>query len=265
MNVPQYLKLEFSKAADYGRISALFDPAVKNNADPDNYIAKRLERVFRRTMETGSVAFLSDENNTPVVFTAAYHAHEDTKTDPSEQHDYTEFGSSLTLLPRGYASSLPVIAALAIREWLYNPPRKAIAADIKPQNIASVKVYQSSLGWALVEDEEKRKGLDVSCWRTVPDESDSSGEKGLEFVPDVGYSMDWFECDASTIALQARILLECMKQGGLSNKNGDFIPVDFSCLDQEHITKTRLESMAAGNTSREELSQITHNKHEPKL
>lgn len=256
MATPKSLKLEFSKAADFERVSHLFEPEVKDTFDPEHCIVKRLSSVFKKSVDSGCAAFLSDENGDLRTMTIAYHLYIDKNSAPEAPHDHTEFGSSLSLIP-GYKSSVPVIAALALREWFNHPPVKTIAAEIKQDNTASVKTYNEALGWNPLHDTDQCASLDVSGWRTVPDESDPTGQTGLEKVPDGLGSMDWFQCDDDALVKQARIVLDFMKSGGLVNKTGHFIPVDFSALETEGLTRPRLEAIAGGTTDRSKLAKIT--------
>lgn len=244
--LPKILKLEFSKSADLQRVSRLFDPAVKALVDPDQHVAKRLNAVFETAVHSGGAAFLSDENGHLVAMTIAYHIYVGEDPAPDRAHDHTEFGSSLSLLS-GYKSALPVIAALALREWLHHPPVRKMAANIDPQNTAAVKLYRDALGWEQVTDKAHCASLDIAGWRTVPDADDPAAQTGYRNVPEGMAGMDWVECTEALLAKQAEILLAFMAQGGLVHaQTGHFIPVDFSALAQEGLTPSRLKAIAGG-------------------
>ena len=138
--IPITLKLGFSEIADFERISRMFEPDVKSVIDPDNYVTKRLDSVFRKSVDSGSVAFLSDENGNIKTMTVAYHAYIEKKPTPDARHDYTELGSAFSLIP-GYKSSLPIISTLVLREWFNKPPTQKIADNIEPDTVVAIKVF----------------------------------------------------------------------------------------------------------------------------
>ncbi len=254
--IPKTLKLEFSKPSDFDRISRMFKLEVKKVLDPDNHVVRRLDSVFKESIDTGSVAFLSDENGDLKTMVIAYHAYIEKDHMPDVQHDYTEFGSALSFIP-GYKKSFPVIAALTLREWLNYPPAQKIAANINLENAIAVKNLEEVLGWKIIKDKGQCASLDSACWRTVLDESDPTGQTGFEGIPEGLESMVWFECNGKSLAKQARIVLDFIKQGGLVNrKTKHFIPVDFSALEKEGLTHPRLEAIASGITSRDALAEI---------
>jgi len=254
--MPITLKLEFSGVVDFDRISRMFELEVKGVIDPNNHVVKRLRSVFKKAVDMGSVAFLSDENGDLRIMAIAYHAYVEKDHVPDVQHDYTEFGTVISLIP-GYKSSYPVIAALALREWINHPPSQKIAANIDPENIASVKVYEELLGWDIVKDKAQCASLDTASWKTVLDEDDPTGQTCFKDVPEGLESMGWFECNEKVLVGQARIVLDFMKQGGLVNKQtGHFIPVDFSVLEKEGLTRPLLEAIAGGITSRDALAKF---------
>ena len=254
--IPKRMKLEFSKPSDFDRISKMFKPEVKKVLDPDNHVAKRLDSVFRKAVDSGCVIFLSDENEDLRTMIIAYHAYVEKDHTPNIQHDYTELGSTLSLMP-GYKSSFPIIAALALREWLNYPPAQKIVANINLKNTIAVKNLEEILGWKIIKDKGQCASLDAACWRTVLDESDQTGQTGLKGTPEGLESMVWFECNGKGLAKQASIMLDFIKQGGLVNrKTGHFIPVDFSVLEKEGLTHPRLEAIAGGITSRDALAKI---------
>lgn len=254
---PQSLKLEFSKVADAARISRVFDPATKSNADPNDYVAKRLSAAFNKAVAEGCAAFLSDENGRVQALTIAYHLSGDRTKTADEQHDHTEMGSTISLV-QGYKSTAPVIAALALREWFNHAPAQHMAADIKQSNVPSVKVYQETLGWEVMKDKAAATNINDASWRTIPDEErDPSGQTPYDSAPAKGAHMDWYACNDNALPKQAALVLEAMNQGGLINKRtGDVIPVDFSALAAEGLTKNRLEAIAKGLTDKAKLKQI---------
>lgn len=249
---PARLKLEFSTAADAQRIGRLFDPAVKDAADPQHFVDKRLRDVFNKAVAAGCAATLSDEAGHVQALTVAYHL-----SDTGAQHDHSEFGSTLSLM-QGFQSTAPIIAALALREWFKHPPANEMAAEIRQDNIPSVKIYKEKLGWEVVDSKAANAALNASSWRTIPDEAaDPSGNTGLAQVPAEAKDMDWYACTDKALARQASTILEAMKQGGLTNKKtGAFIPVDFSALEKEGLSRARLEALARGVTSRAQLTKI---------
>jgi hypothetical protein len=249
------LRLEFSRAADYGRIDRLFDPAIKNQIDPQSYVVKRLDSVFHEAINNGRMTILSDQDGQVTALTAAYHVYDNESPGPDEPHNYTELGTSLATFG-GYKSAQLVIAALALREWWQAPPTTAIVADIKKTNIPSIKAYEINLGWQEIADRTLDLKIDIACDRTLVEEKDKAAPRKLQF-PNEPTSASWYECRDKALATQAQILLTYMALGGLINgRTGHKLPVDFSALDQEGLTKLRLEALAAGETSRERLRQI---------
>ena len=239
---PKSLKLEFSKASDRTRINALFDPAVKQKIDPHGYVIKRLENHFHKAVDGGAAGVLTDENQNVRSLTVAYRVHGSDKPAAGAPHDYTEIGTSMTGLP-GYNASRLVIAALAIREWLSYPPKFLLLADIKKENAASLKTYRDALGWRPLTNQILATHASIVTDRTVADEKNKAvnNTKGENAVS------EWFVCDNATLATQAKVLLAFMDAGGVLNKKtNDFIPVDFSALENEGLTRKKLESLASG-------------------
>lgn len=229
------LKLAFSKAADYDCVDSVFESATKQKLDPQNYIARRTDEAFRKAIDEGAACMLTDETGKLRGLTIAYRV----SADDGPDHHFTEFGTSVTSLP-GYHSTRLIIAALAISEFLHNPPKTAIVADIKKANGASLKTYRDALGWLPLEDcELSRQATEVTD-KTVASEQHKSkpGPDGL--APD-----EWHICDAATIAIQARVLLQFMDAGGITNRRtGDFIPVDFSALTGKGMDRPAIERLA---------------------
>ena len=239
---PKSLKLEFSKAADYARIEALFNPDIKQKIDPKNYVIWRLESYFRKAVDESATAMLSDENMHVRGLTIAWRTHDSDTPAPDTQHDYTEIGTSMSGLP-GYNSSRLVIAALAIREWLSHPPKFLLVADIKKENGASIKTYRDALGWRPLTNKVLATHATVVTDKTVADDKNKAATNVMSGDP----VSDWYVCDNATLATQAKVLLAFMDAGGITNKKAnDFIPVDFSALENEGLTRKTLESLASG-------------------
>lgn len=244
---PGRLKLEFSRAADYARIDALFDPETKEKLDPQDFVARRVEEFFRKAVDEGAACMLSDEDDNVRGLTIAYRVHECHPPTGSEPHDFTEFGTSITSIP-GYNSTRLIIAALAIREFLWHPPKSAIVADIKNANGASLKTYRDALGWIPMDDPAMRAHTSAVTDKTVASEQHKSKGPASEY----GVADEWHVCDETAIAVQASILLQYMNAGGITDKKtGDFIPVDFSTLPLHGINHPALEFLAGGGFSGE--------------
>lgn len=243
------LTLEFSRAADYPRIDHLFDPAVKQDYDPHNYVLKRREEDFQQTVANGGACLLSAGDGEVAAMAVAYHSHEDENPAPGTPHDYTEFGTTLSRVP-GYNSAQLIVAALALHEWWQSPPARAMAAFIDDGNAASIHTYRDTMKWEEITDPALIAALTVACSRNL-----APGEDG----PKEGHTVDsLYTFTRSSLAAHARILLAFMDQGGLLNRRtGDFIPVDFHALEDEGLTRGRLEAMAQGVTSRPALLQMT--------
>jgi hypothetical protein len=243
------LKLAFSKAADGPRIAGILEPQVKDAFDPHSHVAMRLKSSFQQAVSGAGATMLIDENNDVKVLTMAYHVHVDKTPVAGAQHDHTNFGTSLSLL-LGYKSSTLAISALALREWLLCPPAQTISAGIVPENAQSLNIYRDTLGWKQVSDKMLIGSIATATWRTLPDPSDPSGETCLEKPPKDLEVVGWYDCDAAALAKQAKVLLDVMDKGYISNKSGDRISVDLSALVDEGLTKTRLQAIAGGVTSR---------------
>lgn len=237
---PFTLRLEFSKAADYGRITRFFDPEIKDRVDPGKYVVRREEDVLRQAIGRGSCAFLSDVSASaaaPQAMAVAY------RMGKNGAHDYTEVGTTLSRMS-GYNCAQLVIAALALSEWWSAPPRDLIVTEIMPDNIPSIKTYAWYLGWRLVTDREKSDGLHELANATVLPQ-----DRSTDTV--------WFHCDDTVITHQARVLLSLMDRGGLIHKKTHrTLSVDFSALAARGLTRRRLEAIALGVTDRKALAQM---------
>lgn len=254
--VPGQLTLAFSQAADYQRIDTLFTPALKTKMDPKSYVKKRYEPVFRNAITNGQAAFLVDKKGAAHTLTIAYRLQAQNNgrnsTAPS-RHDYTELGTSLARI-QGYKSAQLVIAALALKEWWENPPVQDIVADIKYENIPSVKIYHNALGWKPEQDSPALDGFFAASYATITDEFDQPCPP-----PDKEErsSITMHKVTPQAMAMMAQILLEYMKQGQLLNKHTkDTIKVDVSALDTIGLTKPRLQAIAGGQTDKTRLLQL---------
>jgi hypothetical protein len=250
------LKLEFSRAADHRRIDALFDPAAKAEIDPHNYVVKRIDHHFRHAITTGGAAILSDQNGRVMTLTMAYRVHHtqstanDNRAPDDFSHDVTELGTSLARLP-GYNSAKLVVAALTLREWWHNPPRDCMIAEIKRDNIASLKTYIDGLHWKPVLDAPHSARLYDATDPTLVDDKDKGGG---DPTADLSKAKSlWHRADDATVQQSARIILDFMAHGGLSDKSGHHIPVDFTALAREGLTTERLKAIAAGQMDRSTL------------
>lgn len=238
---PYSIRLEFSKAADYGRITRFFDPEIKDRIDPKKYVVRREDGVLRRAIGNGSCAFLSDVSSpaaaAPQAMAIAYRMEKD------GAHAYTEVGTTLSRMG-GYNCAQLVIAALALNEWWSAPPQDLIVTEIMPDNIPSIKTYAWYLGWRLVTDRQKSDGLHDLANATIAPQ-----DRSTDTV--------WFHCDDTVITHQARVLLSFMDQGGLVHKKTHrTLSVDFSALAACGLTRRRLEAIALGVTDRKALARM---------
>ena len=236
------LKLAFSAAHDFHRINEMLAPDIGDSSHPNRFLADRLSTAFARAVAGGSAAFMEDATGELKAVTVAYHLN--AAEDP-DLHTHTELGSTSSAMP-GYSIANLVVAALALREWLHNPPAEMIAAKIRPENIPSLKVYKEALGWAPIEDRALHAQLTDASRQTMADPSNPLNGR------------EWYALKDVVIKKQAETVLGFMEQGGLVNKQtGDFIPVDFSALEKEGLTRARLEALAAGVTTRNKLPKPT--------
>lgn len=236
-NVPSKLKLAFSKAADNGRISHLFDPAIKSRIDPQNFVVKRDQTVFDATVARGGAAFLYDTTTGEVhTLTMAYQVNDKNTGD----HVYSEVGTSLARIA-GYSSAKLVVAAIALKEWWSNPPSDMITTEILPGNGPSLHLYRDSLGWSEVTDTAKAAELHRLCNEYID-------------PADQGRPTTWFCCDSSVLPKMAQTLLDYMDNGVLLNKKtGHQIDLDLGELAQIGLDRTILENIAKGITDKNML------------
>ena len=255
---PRSLKLEFSKAADYDRLNAAFDPKRLRRIDPHGYVARRLESHFRQAVENGNAAFLTDNDEGPKEqvkgMLIAYHFPEYIDDLPLKNtHTYTEFGTAMSYIP-GYGSAKLIMAALALKEWLQHPPSRKYVNEIENSNTASAKTYRDHLKWEAVDDEQERSTLFDILYRNVT--SDSGQGIGRPPPPSKQKDKTFYSLTDHALQIHARILLDYIDAGGINNKQGEFIPVDFTALDEEGLSYARLSAIAAGQTSRQAIMKI---------
>jgi len=248
------LKLEFSKAADYDRINALFDPAVKQQIDPHGFVVKRTEAAFRKAAADGSACILSDDADDIKTITIAYRTNVDPAAPAGHPHEYTEIGTGLSRLP-GYNSAQLIMAALAIHEWWAAAPTKALINEIDNGNAPSVKTYRDTLKWEELKDQKETELLFAVTYRNVA--QDLGAGPGMPLPTAKRTNETYYFFTDAALAVHVRILLEFMKQGGLLNKKtGHAIPVDFSALDHVGLTQPRLDAMSKGVIDRLKLAAI---------
>jgi len=242
------LKIEFSKAADYNRIDKLFDPAVKSAIDPHNYVVKRLNSAFQDAVNKGCGVFLSDQAGDVQCLTMAYHTHLNDNPPPGANHDFTEFGTSISLRG-GYNCAQLVVTVLALNEWWNHKPNMMTVAMIKATNVPSLKTYRDALGWKAFTD----PGVIPSIFNAT--DKTLAGVTGPStLAPDE----NWYNYDEKALSTHAHFLIEYMNQGGLINKRtGDKLNVDFSEIDKTGLTRPRLEAIMRGVTDRNILQNIT--------
>jgi len=239
---PADLKLQFSKAADYHRITTLLDPAQKKAIDPKNYVAKREDHVLRAAINGGSAALLSNAQGDITSMAIAYKIKG--AADPAKAgHDYTEIGTTLSKMA-GYSSARLVVAALALKEWWVEPPQKLLVTEILPENAPSLKTYAFYLGWRPIGDKTVTTELHRLANETIaPEDRDNK--------------TIWFHCDDSVITHQARTLISFIDQGGIAHKlTKRRISIDFNELDDIGLTYKRLSALAGGETNRARLRKL---------
>jgi len=251
LKTPKSLKLEFSKAADYDRINRMFDSFLLKQVDPSGHIAKRLEPDFRRAVNGGNAVFLGDEDKNIRTLAVNYQMHENENHAKGAQHDYTELGSVLSCM-QGYRSGFLLTAVITLKEWWCHPPKKCLFTEIKHNNVAPIKIYKT-MGWKLLIDKKEINNLFFLCYKNVADDNGKpvSGPPLAE-KNNIGF---YRQVD-SALAIQARVILDYMDQGGVTNKAGNLIPVDFSDLEHVGLTRPRLEAIAKGETSRQKLRRV---------
>lgn len=249
-----YLKLEFSKAADYDRINVFFDPTVKQATDPSQYITKRREAAFRRSINDGCAAFLSDQDGNVMTLAVNYQVHMDNNHPPGAQHDYTELATTMSRLT-GYHNAHAVTAALALSEWWLHPPKHLMITSIEKTNIAPQKIA-AAMGWEKITDPVLTEYLFNPVYKTVVDETGQNRDIPLP-PKDYMEQVLFFTFAEKSLALKAGILLQFMDAGCVTNKKTNHsIPLDLSALDTIGLTRPRLEALAKGVTSREALKKI---------
>lgn len=245
------LKMVFSEATDYDRVNLLFDKPVLKQVDPLGYVAKRLEADFRRAVDGGNTVFLADENDHVRTLVMNYQMHLDRTAPKTDPHDYTELGSVMAIL-QGYKSAFLLAAAIGLKEWWCHPPSEKLVTEIKHSNMAPIAIYKA-LGWVPVDDPKIVDELFYLCYENVADEHGNPiSAPPLSEKSDIGF----YQQIESTLVEEAKVILQFMNQGGLKNKKGDFIPVDFSALDKIGLTRPRLEALAQGETSKTKLLNI---------
>jgi hypothetical protein len=252
--LPRIIRLEFSKAADFKRCSEILDPQVMKQYDPDGYVAGRLTETFRRAVNDGCVAMMSDEHGTVLAVSVNYQVHNDENAKPGAQHDYTELGSVLSRFP-GYNAANPAACAAALKEWWQTPPKEAYVTEIKHSNIPPIKMYKA-LGWEPVDENgPKYEDLITAAYKTVPgpDGTGHAAPPPKDQRGDIGF---YAHTDRSAVS-EAKILLAVLNQGGLYNKRDNTtIPVDFSAMDGIGLTRPRLEALARGVTDKKAILAI---------
>jgi hypothetical protein len=248
------LKLEFSKAADYDRINALFDPAIKQKVDPQGFVVLRTEEAFRKAAADGSVCMLTDQADEIQTITIAYRTFIDPAPTAGQRHEYTEIGTGLSRVP-GYNSAQLIMAALAIHEWWSAAPKQAMVNEIDNGNAPSVKTYRDTLKWEEIRNQQEISLLFDLTYRNVAQDMGAGTGKPPPAAKRANETFYYFT-DAA-LAVHVRILLEFIKQGGLLNKKtGHTIPVDFSALDYAGLTRPRLDAISNGVVDRIQLAAI---------
>jgi hypothetical protein len=251
--IPGKLTLAFSQAADYQKIDKMFDPLLKEKMDPEGYVKKRYDPAFKKAVDEKGATFLKDDKDNVFTLTIAYKLHEPGSDLKKDTHQYTEIGTSLARM-QGYKSAQLVIAALAINEWLKAAPAKDIVADIKEENVPSVKVYQNALSWEAEPDSPALDGFFEASYATITD------DEGNPCPPPDKEERDSITMHASkdaALSMMAQILLEYMKQGELFNKHTEHtIPLDLSALEEEGLTKDRLEAIVGGNRDQKQILRL---------
>jgi hypothetical protein len=119
--------------------------------------------------------------------------------------------------------------------------------EIKNDNVAPQKIYKA-LGWEPVADGPLIDELIEAAYKTCPEDAPEGEDRKK-----IGY----YYCPDKAIAVQAGLVLKFMDAGGVVNpKTGDFIPVDFSELEDVGLTRPRLTAMANGLLDREHIKKI---------
>jgi hypothetical protein len=193
------------------------------------------------------------------ALTIAYRVHHVGKSaNDNSAHDVTELGTSLARVP-GYHAAKLVVAALTLREWWHHAPRDSMIAEIKRDNIASLKTYIDGLHWKPVMDAPHSARLYDATDVTLVNDKDKGG--GNPHADLTKAKSLWHRADDATVQQAAQVVLAFMAQGGLQNKSGHKIPVDFSDLAAHGLTTARLQAIAAGQMDRQALKSLKSGPH----
>ena len=232
--MPGQLRLAFSTAADRGQIKALFDPAIKDQIDPQGHVARREDALLDTHIDNGRAAMLVDDSGN--VHTLAIAWHLSAAHDAHKRPRHIEIGSAMTRLT-GFHSANPVIAALALHEW-WKPtvPRGLIAAEVSNNNLPSQKLFRDKLGWKAVTNKKILQNINELSY---------AGVVGYNHTTD---PKTWYKVDRDVRQKQAQIILDFIKRGSLLNTaSGHAIKLDLtSALTNAGLPLSRLEALANG-------------------
>lgn len=249
--VPGWLKLQFTTAANKPYIDSFLKDVNDHNLDPQSYVLKRKDDAYEKALANGA-AYLEDGQGHAYSYTAAYRIlHK--LPNGNKEHQFTEIGTTLTLIP-GFQTALVVVTATALKEWWQAPPKRMIAANIKASNIPSQKTFDK-LSWHQVYDGQLRSDIGHAYDTTLEHEKDHFATKsnGGDKAP----GEDIYHMTPISIIQMAQVLLDFMDKGELYNKHtNETIKLDLSELEAIGLTRQRLEAISHGQLSKKILKSI---------
>lgn len=151
---PKSLTVRFSRASDTQKVLDLYNGKRKLQIDPKGFVQKRDEETLKKATAKGRIALAIDEGG-HIRASAIATRHYD---GDSGSQNVTEIGAVLCDVSGARLSNL-VVGMLALKQHFDPHASGRVFAKVAQDNVASNKVFASSLAWDAVCPEKEAPHL----------------------------------------------------------------------------------------------------------
>lgn len=205
LGTPKSLTIRFSRASDVDSFVDLYSGPRKYRIDPKGFVRKRSYEELVESVKRGAAVLALDENG-EIRASALAQRHKQPKLD--NKH-ITEIGAVMCDIG-GVGLPKLVVGMLALKQQ-FDPHASAnVFAKVADDNDASNHVFSKSMGWDIVEDEDKRQTLFDAAYQ---------GKEGNR-------TRHWYQFNEAAAQNAQDALQKAIIDEALHGKNGKVIPLN---------------------------------------
>jgi hypothetical protein len=247
---PGWLKLQFTRAADFNRVIHFLRPENKETFDPNDYVVERLHSYMSYAIGKGQGVYLEDSQRNIFGLAINYNLH-------ANALDFREIGTTCAPI-QGYKTGALIVSALSLKSWWedenLHDKKTFTIADIKKSNVGSLKLFQG-LGWEIIENQFLARTINAGGEMSLPDDQKDPNIANYDYNTAPHF---WLEESEESIIAYAKLLLHYMDTGVLTSKRDtDQITIDLTALDEVGLTRDVLTEIASGNLDKTALKQLS--------